>query len=75
MKSIIINLIKFYQKAISPWYSLVFLGNHGGCRFYPSCSEYAIMAVDKYGFLNGLAKSLVRILKCNPWSKGGINKP
>ena len=66
MKSIlifpIIKIIKFYQILISPH-----LGSN--CKFYPTCSNYAIEALRKYGFFKGLYLSVSRILKCNPWSK------
>ncbi|HZZ99584.1 MAG TPA: membrane protein insertion efficiency factor YidD [Candidatus Paceibacterota bacterium] len=45
------------------------------CRYYPSCSEYATLAVQRHGVGRGLFKSLVRILRCNPWSKGGVDYP
>ncbi len=66
MRKIIIFLIKFYQKAISP-----FLGRR--CRFHPTCSEYTKQAVEKYGALKGLYLGLVRILKCHPFHKGGYD--
>lgn len=66
MRKIFIFLIKFYQKAISP-----FLGRR--CRFYPTCSEYTKQAVEKYGALKGLYLGLVRILKCHPFHKGGYD--
>lgn len=74
MKSKFIKIIRFYQKIISAPLGLVFLSPRVGCRFYPSCSEYSISAINKYGFLKGLQKSLVRVLKCGPWSKGGIDE-
>lgn len=67
-KSILIALIKTYQKVLSP-----FLG--GQCRFYPSCSEYALMSITKDGALKGTVKSFWRILRCNPLNKGGIDYP
>lgn len=66
MRKIVIFLIKFYQKAISP-----FLGRT--CRFYPTCSEYTKQAVIKYGALKGLYLGLVRILKCHPFHRGGYD--
>ena len=66
MRKIIIFLIKFYQKAISP-----FLGRR--CRFHPTCSEYTKQAVEKYGALKGLYLGLIRILKCHPFHKGGYD--
>ena len=58
----LIKIIKFYQILISPH-----LGSN--CKFYPTCSNYAIEALRKYGFFKGLYLSVYRILKCNPWSK------
>ena len=66
MRKILIFLIRFYQKAISP-----FLGRR--CRFYPTCSEYTKQAVEKYGALKGLYLGLIRILKCHPFHKGGYD--
>ena len=43
------------------------------CRFYPTCSEYAVQAITKYGALKGGAKATWRILRCNPFNKGGID--
>ena len=59
-------MIRFYQKAISP-------GHPPSCRFWPTCSEYAIEAVQKYGVARGLLKATVRVLKCNPFHPGGYD--
>lgn len=75
MKIFTIGLIKLYQKTFSPNHGVGFFGYPIGCRFYPSCSEYSIAAIKKHGLANGLFKSIVRILKCNPWSKGGVDYP
>ncbi len=66
MKWLLINVIKFYQM----------LSNYKGyrvCRFYPSCSEYSILAINKYGILKGIFKSLIRLMKCHPLHKGGYD--
>jgi len=68
MKAVVIHLIIFYQKFFSPM-----LGKN--CRFYPSCSEYSILAIKKYGLFIGLLKTFLRILKCNPLNSGGIDLP
>lgn len=68
MSRLFIKLIRFYQKRISPLFG-------ARCRFYPTCSEYAILAVKKYGFFKGFFKAVYRILRCNPFSKGGIDYP
>ncbi len=66
MKSVLIfpliKIIKFYQILISPY-----LGSN--CKFSPTCSNYAIEALRKHGLIKGFYLSLIRILKCNPWSK------
>lgn len=62
-----IYLIEFYQKYISRS-----LGNR--CIYYPSCSEYTKQAVDKYGIIKGNILGIYRILRCNPFSKGGVDK-
>ncbi|MDI6882920.1 MAG: membrane protein insertion efficiency factor YidD [Patescibacteria group bacterium] len=65
---LLLKIIKFYQKFISP-----FLGRN--CRFEPSCSEYTVLAIKKHGVLKGGTLSFWRILRCNPWNKGGIDIP
>jgi len=64
MKKIIILLIGFYQKYISPL-------KPDTCRFYPTCSEYATQALEKYGLLKGLWLSIRRISRCHPFNPGG----
>ena len=59
-----ISIIKFYQVFFSP-----FLGKT--CRFNPSCSNYTILAIEKFGILKGLFMSTKRILRCNPWGGSG----
>ena len=66
--ALLILLVRFYQAAISPM-----LGPN--CRFRPTCSEYFILAVKKYGPLRGSLKGAWRILRCNPFSKGGTDWP
>ena len=68
LEKLIIAPIKLYRRFISPL-------KPACCRFYPSCSEYAILAVKKYGPFKGLIKAIWRILRCNPFSKGGIDFP
>lgn len=69
MKKIIIFLIKIYKKTLSP--ILDFLGIK--CKYYPTCSEYTIQAIEKYGVIKGCLLGIKRILKCNPFSKGGYD--
>jgi len=59
-----IALIRVYQKAVSPLFPPV-------CRFTPTCSEYCIQAIRRYGLIVGTAKGIRRILRCNPWNPGG----
>lgn len=66
MKRILISAIRFYQKHISPL-------KKPCCRFYPTCSSYAIEAIEKKGIVRGLAMSVWRVLRCNPFGKGGFD--
>lgn len=66
-KNIVIYIIKFYQKYISKYTPKC-------CRYYPTCSEYTKQAVDKYGIIKGSVLGITRILKCNPFFKGGVDK-
>ena len=66
MKSFLSSIIKFYQRKISP-----LLGKR--CKFYPTCSEYALQAIEKYGAFKGSLKAIWRILRCNPMSRGGYD--
>ncbi len=76
MKYILISLVKLYQKILSPDHSwLKHRYPYGFCRFYPSCSDYAIQAIKAYGSLKGTALTIKRIIKCNPFVKPQIDKP
>jgi len=66
MKQIAILLVRGYQKFISP-----LLGQN--CRFYPTCSQYAIQAYEKYGFFKGTYLAVKRVLKCHPYHPGGYD--
>ena len=66
MKKILLFLIKCYQKCISPY-----LGKR--CRFYPTCSEYSQQAITKYGAIKGSYLTIIRLLKCHPFHKGGYD--
>ena len=66
MKAVFIFLVRVYQLYISPlWPST--------CRFYPSCSQYAIEAIYKYGAVKGIYLGAVRLLKCHPFHPGGYD--
>jgi putative membrane protein insertion efficiency factor len=65
---IAIFLVRMYQYFLSPW-----LGQN--CRFHPTCSQYFIVAVTKYGILKALWKGTSRICRCHPWNPGGYDPP
>ena len=69
MKKVLISLINWYQKHISAWLDT----KNIKCKYYPSCSEYTKQAIEKYGAFKGTAKGIWRILRCNPFSKGGYD--
>ena len=58
--------IRVYQRLLSP-----IVGER--CKYYPSCSEYAAQAIQRYGILRGLVLAGWRLLRCNPWSLGGVD--
>lgn len=66
INKIFISLINFYQKYISFLFP-------PSCRFYPSCSEYSKQAFKKYNFIKAMIISLFRIIRCNPFNKGGYD--
>ncbi|MBQ9736800.1 MAG: membrane protein insertion efficiency factor YidD [Clostridia bacterium] len=68
MSKILIGLVRGYQRFISPLFP-------PSCRFYPTCSKYAILAIQKYGPFKGILKAIWRIIRCNPFSRGGIDFP
>lgn len=71
-----VKLIKIYQKTLSFDHGFFkFMFPRGFCRYKPTCSEYAIGAIEKFGLIKGGFKAVWRILRCNPWSKGGWDPP
>lgn len=66
IQKVILSLIIFYQRFVSPLTA-------PACRFYPSCSEYALQAIKRYGPWRGIGLSLRRILKCHPFHPGGYD--
>lgn len=68
MKKVLLVIIRFYQKHISPLYPPC-------CRFVPTCSTYALQAIEKYGALKGGYLAVRRILRCHPFYKGDLNDP
>jgi len=65
MKHVLIKLIKLYQKMPGSF--------HNSCKYIPTCSNYAIEAINEYGSIKGSFMAIKRILKCNPFCKGGID--
>ncbi len=63
---LLVGPIRAYQRLISPAFG-------DRCRYYPSCSEYAVQAIESYGILKGLVLAGWRLIRCNPWSHGGVD--
>lgn len=76
MKHLVIFTIRLYKKTLSPDHGL-FKARYpyGFCRFYPSCSEFAVEAVTNHGTIKGLWLAGKRILRCNPFTKPRIDHP
>jgi len=71
MKSVVLLLIKTYQKTISPDHgAFPILRVMGQCRHYPTCSQYTYNSIEEYGVLKGLWLGMKRISTCHPWGKG-----
>ena len=66
MRAVIAAPIRLYQRFLSP-------ALPARCKYHPSCSEYAVQAIRTYGVLRGLVLAAWRLLRCNPWSHGGID--
>lgn len=66
MKKLLLGIIRFYRKYFSPM-------TPSTCKYIPTCSEYGLEAVERFGALKGGALTVWRILRCNPWSKGGYD--
>jgi uncharacterized protein len=66
LRGIFVAPIRLYQRTISP-------GLPARCKYHPSCSEYAVQAVRRYGVLRGVVLAGWRLLRCNPWSHGGVD--
>ena len=74
VQNIILVTIRLYQKTLSPdtgWFFPLF--PHGYCQYHPTCSEYTRQAIIRYGVGRGIAKGAWRILRCNPFSQGGVD--
>jgi len=69
---LVVKMIEIYQKTLSPDHGhFKYLYPDGFCRYHPTCSVYGYQAIEKYGVLRGGFKAVWRIVRCNPWSKGG----
>lgn len=69
MKHVLLFLIKVYKKTLSK----VIHAMGGRCKYYPTCSDYTAQAIEKYGCIKGCLLGFKRILRCNPFSKGGYD--
>ena len=67
MKYVGIALVRLYQLLVRPWLPA------NTCKYHPSCSEYALAAFGRYGLVRGSVLAAWRILRCNPWSHGGVD--
>ena len=65
-KAIVVAPVRLYQRAISP-------ALPQRCKYHPSCSQYAVTAIRRFGILRGLVLTAWRLLRCNPWSHGGVD--
>jgi uncharacterized protein len=65
-RRVVVGLLRLYQRVVSPLYGPT-------CRFYPSCSQYALVAVERHGVLRGAGLAGWRLLRCNPWNPGGVD--
>jgi uncharacterized protein len=66
LRAVVTAPIRLYQKTVSP-----LTGSR--CKYHPSCSEYSVQAISKFGILRGLVLAGWRLLRCNPWSRGGFD--
>jgi hypothetical protein len=66
MKRMLLAIVWFYKRAISPY-------TRSSCRFTPTCSDYAVEAISKHGAFKGLRLTVWRVLRCNPFGKGGYD--
>jgi uncharacterized protein len=68
LRSVAVAPVRFYQRAISP-------ALPARCKYHPSCSEYAVQSIKRFGLLKGVVLAAWRLLRCNPWSHGGVDFP
>lgn len=67
IKKLMLSAIRFYRRYLSQ------LKGRPTCKYYPTCSEYALTAIEKYGAIKGGLMAVWRLLRCNPFSKGGVD--
>lgn len=67
-RNVLVVVLKAYRAVVSPLYGDV-------CRYHPSCSRYALEAVQQSGAVVGSALAIARVVRCNPWSRGGVDDP
>ena len=65
-RAVVLAPVRLYQRAISP-------ALPQRCKYHPSCSQYAVTAIRRFGILRGLVLTAWRLLRCNPWSHGGVD--
>jgi uncharacterized protein len=68
MRAVVIAPIRAYQRFVSPMFGR-------RCKYHPTCSEYAVEAVRRFGPLRGIVLAAWRLMRCNPWSRGGVDHP
>jgi len=66
-------MLKLAARALIRLYQIITINTLPSCRYYPSCSNYAIEAIEKYGLIKGGGLAAWRLLRCNPWSRGGYD--
>jgi uncharacterized protein len=66
LRKVVVAPIRVWQRVISPTFGQ-------RCKYYPSCSEYAAQSIERFGILRGLVLAGWRLLRCNPWSRGGLD--
>lgn len=76
MKFLIILLLRIYQKTFSPDHGMLkIFYPYGRCRWYPTCSEYAVQILIRGGVVRGGYAAMKRVFRCHPWSDGGVDIP
>jgi uncharacterized protein len=66
LRAVVLGPVRLYQRVISP-------ALPARCKYHPTCSQYAVEAVRRYGVVRGLVLAAWRVLRCNPWSHGGVD--